>query len=686
MSSTLSVTALFACAAAYLVFAALLVMRGKRAALTVALALGALSIAAWAIMALLGAFRLVAPQYVHIARTFQISAWLGVMLVVLFRGTGQRVWLGLTLAAASILVAQLLFQLRITEGFWLLGVRVDAIFMRIAADILGLIIVENMLRNFGRDEFWSLKFLAIGVSTILGLDLFIAIPEFLTRHRSETLGNARPILLTFLLPLFVMTAVRNPAAQLRIHSSRKLVFHTATLVGAGILLEGVAIAAYYVRIYGGDTGTVLSVVLGFSGLVFLALIAASSTIRAGIRRFISENFFAYKYDYRVEWTNLILSLAAQAEGDVPLRVLRTLAELLESPGGAIWIRRGGSQQFAPLAHWSVREELSPLSVDSPEVASVAADDCVLIDLSESENSSFAKLWRDHVQSAWLIVPMRHRASLVAIALIDKPRLPRALEWEDRALIELAALQLALSLAQDDAARALSEGQQLAEFNKRFAFVMHDIKNTIGQLDLLAHNAQLFGADADFRADMGLTLQNAVDKLQNLLAQLKGRRENDDDVMTSSSKSVDVCDLVRKFAAEKQAQGYKISLVADVPKHPTVWLGNGHGFLNVLEQVFNNAIEATPPNDCVSLKLYCTDKALSVDITDHGSGMSQEFIANELFKPLKTTKKRGFGIGAYQAREVVRTLGGDVSVRSTVGSGTTVSIILPLKERTLEPTK
>ena len=686
MPSTLSVTALFACAAAYLVFAGLLVARGKPAALTVGLAVGAVSIAGWAIMALLGALRLAAPLYVDIARTLQTAAWLGVMLVVLFRGTGQRVWSGLTLAAAGILLAQLLFQLGSSEGFWLLGVRIDAIFTRVAADILGLIIVENMLRNFGQDEFWSLKFLAIGVSAMLGMDLLAVIPEFLTHHRSETLEGARPILLTLLLPLFVMTAVRNPAAQLKIHSSRRLVFHTTTLVGAGILLEGVAIAAYYVKVYGGDTGTVLSVVLGFSGLVLLAVTAASSTIRAGIRAFISENFFSYKYDYRVEWTKLVLSLAAKADADVPLRVLRAMAELLESPGGAIWLRREGSQQFAPMAHWSVRQQLSPLSVDGPEAASVAADDCVLIDLTESENAGLAKLWRAHVPSAWVIVPMRYRAQLVAIALIDKPRLTRELGWEDRDLIELAALQLALSLVQDDAARTLSEGQQLAEFNKRFAFVIHDIKNTIAQLDLLASNAQLFGDDAEFRADMAPTLRNAVDKLQNLLSQLKVRRDDVDKVMTSTSEVSDVCDLVQKFAAGKQAQGHRVSLVADMPTPATVSVCNSQGFLNVLEHVFNNAVEATPPDECVSVRLHCTDKAVSVDITDHGSGMSQEFIANELFRPLRTTKQKGFGIGAYQAREIVRTLGGDVSVRSAAGFGTTVSIVLPRSERVLEPTK
>lgn len=681
MPLTLSVSAQAVCAAAYFIFAVLLIARGRRAALTIALVLAAFSTAGWASAALLDELGMAAPHTVDIAHTLQTSAWLGVMLVVLYRGTGQRVWLGLTLATAGILLTQLSFQLSGSGGFSLLGVRVDAAFTSVAANIVGLIIVENMLRNFGRDEFWSLKFLAIGLSATFGFELLAAIPEFLTHHRPESLEHARPILLIVLLPLFVMTAVRNPAAQLRIHSSRQLVFHTATLVGAGVLLEGTAIAAYYVRIYGGDTGTVLSVVLGFSGLVLVALIAASSSVRAWIRAFISENFFSYKYDYRVEWTKFIFSLAAQAEGNVPLRVLRTLAELLESPGGAVWSHRDGSQHFVPVAHWSVRQELSPLSVGGAEIASVAAEDCALIDLTEPGNAGAAGIWRAHVPSAWIVVPMRHRAQLVAIALIDKPRLPRKLDWEDRNLIEVVALQLALYLVQDDAAQTLSEGQQLAEFNKRFAFVIHDIKNTIGQLDLLARNAQQFGDDADFRADMGLTLRNAVDKLQNLLSQLKVRRENADSSGTPVEVT-DVCELVRKFVTEKQALGHRISFDGDLTGL-AIKIGNGQRFLNVLEHVFTNAVEATPAGECVALRLLRRGSSLSVDIIDHGSGMSPDFIVNELFKPLRTTKRDGFGIGAYQAREIVRSLGGDISVRSKAGVGTTISILLPLSERFLE---
>jgi signal transduction histidine kinase len=69
-------------------------------------------------------------------------------------------------------------------------------------------------------------------------------------------------------------------------------------------------------------------------------------------------------------------------------------------------------------------------------------------------------------------------------------------------------------------------------------------------------------------------------------------------------------------------------------------------------------------------------AVVVDIIDHGTGMPPEFVRDDLFRPLRTTKDNGHGIGAYQARELVRDAGGDLLVISRPKTGTTMRLILP----------
>ena len=57
-------------------------------------------------------------------------------------------------------------------------------------------------------------------------------------------------------------------------------------------------------------------------------------------------------------------------------------------------------------------------------------------------------------------------------------------------------------------------------------------------------------------------------------------------------------------------------------------------------------------------------------------MTPEFIRDELFRPFATTKGGGHGIGAYQARELLREAGGDLLVISRRAGGTTMRLLLP----------
>ena len=62
--------------------------------------------------------------------------------------------------------------------------------------------------------------------------------------------------------------------------------------------------------------------------------------------------------------------------------------------------------------------------------------------------------------------------------------------------------------------------------------------------------------------------------------------------------------------------------------------------------------------------------------DNGPGMEARFIEEELFKPFRSTKMGGFGIGAYQCRVLARELGGELEAVSAPGAGTTMRLSLP----------
>jgi signal transduction histidine kinase len=94
-------------------------------------------------------------------------------------------------------------------------------------------------------------------------------------------------------------------------------------------------------------------------------------------------------------------------------------------------------------------------------------------------------------------------------------------------------------------------------------------------------------------------------------------------------------------------------------------------------LLQNALEATPPNGSVTLSAFEESGQAIIDIIDTGSGMDDEFIQTRLFQPFDSTKGAGMGIGAYECRETLRALGGNIEVSSTPGKGTHFRLNLPL---------
>lgn len=662
-----------AAAIGYAIFVGLLVALGERSRLKAAMAVAAGLTAVWASVWVAYDLGWSAAWVPSVAGSLRDAGWLTVIFAVLWTGRDKAsVLYRLAAVAAALVVVDVAFcATRLDVGIFA-GIPVDYQITRIVVTVLGLILVENMLRNVSADEFWAIKSLGIGLTAIFIFNLVLHIPQFLTHTTDDGLVAAQPVVFLIALPLFVMSAVRSPALRLNIHSSRRIVFHTATLVAAGILLQGTALAAYYIRNYGGTTATILSVLVVFTGVVALALVVSSGSARSALRTFINENFFSYKYDYRVEWQKFIQSLSAWDDGGMAMRVLRTLSEVVDTPGGALWSYRERWSQLMPVAHWSFPTELAPLGLDDPAVRVFDDESVAYLDLTSAEDAEAAAPWRARFAGAWLVVPLRYRSTLTGIAVLNPPRAPKSLNWEDKNLIALVTMQLAVYLVQEETSQALADARQLEEFNKRIAFILHDIKNTIGQLSLIARNAEQFGDNPEFRKDMVLTIEHSVEKLHELLARLRGEAGA---LPVAAVEGTNLTALIADFVARKRGIGVDI-VMGDTEAPAFVSLSDQKAFLNVLEHVVMNAVEATPANAQVRLRIETGGGRVRVSVDDRGAGMTPQFIAKELFRPLRTTKGAGMGIGAYQAKETMRDLGGDIEVASRVGEGTTITLLLP----------
>jgi signal transduction histidine kinase len=212
---------------------------------------------------------------------------------------------------------------------------------------------------------------------------------------------------------------------------------------------------------------------------------------------------------------------------------------------------------------------------------------------------------------------------------------------------------------------------LREYGQRFAFVAHDIKNVSSQLSLLLANAEHHLDNPEFQRDMLRTLRASVQKIGGLLARLQTPQDS-----AGQDGGEPVLPLERLQAiVAAQLNVPPVRLEHDgregrIAMRPTA-------FDAVIAHLLDNAVEASAEGEAVRIRLRHEARRVLIDIVDHGSGMTPEFIRDRLFQPFRSSKRGGFGIGVYQARELVREAGGDLLVLSRPGLGTTMRLLLPL---------
>jgi putative PEP-CTERM system histidine kinase len=268
-----------------------------------------------------------------------------------------------------------------------------------------------------------------------------------------------------------------------------------------------------------------------------------------------------------------------------------------------------------------------------------------------------------------MVPLLHYERLVGLVVLARPSAARRLDWEDFDLLRVVGRQLASYLAEQGSQDALGEAQRFDEFNRRIAFVMHDIKNLASQLALLARNAEKHADNPAFRADMLLTLRNSAEKLQALLARLGRYGAHGGE----APEPVALDDMLARVAARYAAQ-HQVVVIERVPCQV---LADREALEQALVHLVQNAIEASSADTPVFLDLRVEEPHAIVEIIDSGMGMSPEFVRTRLFKPFHSSKPGGFGIGAFEARELIRAMGGRLDVESREELGTRFRILLPL---------
>jgi len=486
--------------------------------------------------------------------------------------------------------------------------------------------------------------------------------------------TARGIAHVMPIPLILVASARNRAWAIDVAISRAVVFRSTALLISGIYLLAVAAAGYYVQLFGGEWGKAMLTLLLLAALILLVVLFSSGTFRARIKVYVNKNFFSYRYDYREEWLRLTAKLAQSDSGSsVYERTVRGLADLVESPAGAIWMQDDDGK-CRPAGGWNMTPPASEEDAASPFLSFVARTNWIVdtrapgVRVGEETMPDFPA-WLTSIPDAWLLVPMASDTRLVGYIVLLKPRVAVEVNWEVLDLLKTAARQAASYLGHVRAIEALVEAKQFDAFNRMSAFVVHDLKNLIAQMSLLLRNAERHGSNPEFQRDMLETVQHVVERMNRLLLQLRSG-----ETPVENPRPVELAPVIERIRSVQEKQGHHIQATVEPGLRA---LGHEERLERVIGHLVQNAVDASDANAPVRVEArLAPDGRAVIDVSDRGKGMSSEFIRDQLFKPFRTTKASGMGIGAFESHQYISELGGRIAVESKLGEGTRFTVFLP----------
>jgi len=631
------------------------------------------------LFALQSGFRLVPGVVIWGMEALKNLAWCGFLMVLLFRMAKQSSTSTSLFRILSIVILVASAMLVLPETVLLPVVFLDARYLgQVVSAVAGMMLVEQLYRNTTTENRWGIKYLCFGLGGMFAFDFYLFSDALLFKRIDADLWYARGGVAAMIVPLLAITAARNPTWSLDLFVSKRIVFHTTTLLSAGVYMLLMAFAGYYIKLYGGEWGAVLQITFLFAAVLVLVALLFSGQVRARAKVFINKHFFSYRYDYREEWLRLIRLLSGQ-EVKEPLfeRVIWALGEIVDSTGGLLWLY-SENRECELVAN---RNQPRPEIESDPELGSLVdflGNRQWVINLDEytSQPELYEALilppWLTSLEGGWLIVPLIHDDRVMGFVFLTKPRTRIKLNWENLDLLKTAGRQAASYLTLYKTAEALTEAKQFDGFNRLSAFVVHDLKNLIAQLSLIVKNAEKHRQNPAFVDDAFLTIDNAVRKMTRLMSYMRSS------VTDERRSRVELSHILKETIATKSMQEPVPRLMTDTDE---VWvLADPDRMEAVLGHVIQNAQDATNLGGSVEAGLHSADKMAIVEIADDGSGMDELFIRERLFRPFDSTKGlTGMGVGAYECREFIHSLGGRVEVYSRVGEGTRFKLIIPLAD-------
>jgi putative PEP-CTERM system histidine kinase len=610
-------------------------------------------------------------------------AWLGLMYALWRQGNGTTrmstvgvLYAVLAAVAVGSLVVDILPAFKDPAAFIVEAIFFSSVTLRMIFAVTALVLLHNLYTAATVDARNAIRFPMIGLSVMWVYDLNLYTISYLMQDWSIELISLRGVVISMLAAPFALATVQTQRISMRL--SRTATFQSLSLVAIGSYLLVMILATSAIGLIAGHYARIAQVSFVFGSSVIGLALLPSARFRAWIRVKLAKHLFQHRYDYRAEWVRFTNTIGRADAAAAPLasRAVQAIADIAEAEGGLLFTPDDQGALILQ-SRWNCATVEAPSQPVSKELGQYLLTTTRVVELDalrgdRAHTEDEARLipeWLISDQRLWALVPLIHINRLAGVIVLERPKVDRTLDWEDFDLLKVVGRQVASYLSEARGQETLSDVRQFDEFNRRFAFIMHDIKNLVSQLTLVTRNAERHADNPEFRSDMIATLKNSAARMNDLLARLSQHNK----ARAEDPRPIELGVIVESVAKPKRLAHPIVSggtLQLHVVADPT-------RLEQALSHLVQNAIEASPSSEPVCITARQVGREVSIEILDHGHGMSSQFIHQDLFKAFASTKEGGFGIGAFEARSLINAMGGRLEVQSREGEWTKFTLYLPI---------
>ncbi|GBD92571.1 sporulation kinase E [bacterium BMS3Abin05] len=228
-------------------------------------------------------------------------------------------------------------------------------------------------------------------------------------------------------------------------------------------------------------------------------------------------------------------------------------------------------------------------------------------------------------------------------------------------------------------KKLIQSEKLATIGLLASGVAHELRNPLNIIETARYYlSEILPNENDDAKNKLMIIKRSVTRASNIINNLLEFSRHS----SKDKERIDVNYLIDKTLSliEKDLYANNISVIKNYENVPMTYF-NVDSLKQVFLNIIINAIQAMPDGGQLFI---LTDKTpegrLRIQFTDSGQGISDENL-NQIFAPFFTTKEvgKGTGLGMYVSHSIIHGEGGEISVKSQLGRGTTFTIEVPIVE-------